>query len=300
MLICPIVVGGSASNEFITVKQLNAFYFILKFIVIVFLLATLFNTGLIMTGKLQSHGSNAADVMAATLFCTIFAAHYALVNKSALMWWVLSAIIPVLALTRMAIAVTLSTLPLSFAPVKLKTRIVLSAIILIFSLGLFYTDRVQHRMFYSGHGEISDLFWDNKDLKTNARKFMWKQMDHQIQREVWFGHGANASRKFISSITMGTLEHPHNDWRRFLFDYGLFGTTIFFSCAIAQIWHLIIKGRKSVLKNNQVLFFGGAATFLCMLFFMNTDNVVLYAAFFGNMQFIIIGLAYSGVREKYT
>lgn len=296
MLLCPIVVGFAVSNISISENHITIFLEILEYIAGLFLVTICVKTGLLLTGKLQSHGSSAADVMMASLLCSIFAAQYAMGNKRALIWWVISAAIPIIALTRMAIAVALSTIPLSFAPIKFKFRAMLTIAICAFAITLFYTDRVQQRMFYSGHGSIEDLFWDNPDLKTNARKYMWKSMDQEIKEKPLLGHGSGASRMFILSITEGTLEHPHNDWRRFLYDFGLIGTVVFVMCAVYQMLHLVARRRRAKNKGYQVILLGGSSSLICTLFFMNSDNVVLYAAFFGNLQFTIFGLVYSFLR----
>jgi hypothetical protein len=40
----------------------------------------------------------------------------------------------------------------------------------------------------------------------------------------------------------------------------------------------------------------GAGAFLPMALFMFSDNVILYAAWFGNLQFAMLGLGYAALR----
>jgi O-antigen ligase len=107
----------------------------------------------------------------------------------------------------------------------------------------------------------------------------------------WFGHGANASESFVKKLG-GGLTHPHNDWLRLLYDYGYFGTVIFGICVLLQVRHLLKMGKRSF-GERRILFFAAATSFISFSLFMFTDNIILYAAFFGNLQFTIMGMAYA-------
>ena len=183
------------------------------------------------------------------------------------------------------------SLPLTFAPMKILKRIVLASMIIAAGYGLFFTERVQEKTFYSGSGTFQDISRENPDFATSGRKSIWEHMQTEIDKQPWFGHGANASEPFVVRLT-GGLTHPHNDWLRLLFDYGYFGTAIFGITMMLQVLHLIRKG-KQTLGENRILFFAGASSFIAFSLFMFTDNIILYAAFFGNLQFTLLGLAYA-------
>lgn len=298
MFLSPIIVGIAISNLSISEYQLENLYHALKYISVCFLVIVSFKTGLLITGKLPTMGSYAADVMTASLLCTVFVARFVLVDRSALKWWMLSICIPIIALTRMAIAVCLSTIPLSFSPVKRKTRLLLSFLIFVMAISLFYTDRMQQRMFFSGKGELKDLFWENPDLKTNSRKYIWDNMKHEVLKKPLWGHGTNTSEFFVSIITFGTVLHPHNDWLRLTYDYGFFGTIIFLICISIQILHLLRSCKNITNTRIKAVFFASASSFMNTILFMFTDNIVLYAAFYGNLQFLLVGMAYAIVRKE--
>jgi O-antigen ligase len=116
-------------------------------------------------------------------------------------------------------------------------------------------------------------------------------MQGQIDSRPWFGHGANASEPFVLRLT-GAMTHPHNDWLRLLYDYGHVGTVTFAFCMLWQMVHLLRTGMKTA-GMTRILFYAGASSFLVFSLFMSTDNIILYAAYFGNLQFAIIGLAYA-------
>jgi len=110
------------------------------------------------------------------------------------------------------------------------------------------------------------------------------------------GHGANASEELILKLSEGQLTHPHNDWLRFLYDYGIVGAALFLLTVINQVRHLLKKAWNTE-GELRTFFFAAASSFLPFVLMMFTDNIVLYAAFYGNLQFTIIGLAYAAEKR---
>jgi O-antigen ligase len=111
-----------------------------------------------------------------------------------------------------------------------------------------------------------------------------------------FGNGANSSEAMVSSITDG-LTHPHNDWLRLAYDYGYFGAIIFALSVIAQTTHAFRKARSSF-TNARMLLYAGASSMIIFMLFMLTDNIILYASFFGNFQFTVLGLGYGAYQQS--
>ncbi len=72
---------------------------------------------------------------------------------------------------------------------------------------------------------------------------------------------------------------------------------MFLLTLIVQVRHLLRKARHSE-GEIRTLFFAAASTFLPFVLMMFTDNIVLYAAFYGNLQFMIMGLAYSAEKRS--
>jgi O-antigen ligase len=233
----------------------------------------------------------AAEVMTASMLCNYFAARYVFGDRKGLRWWTILAAIPVIAVTRTAIAVNGLTLPLTFAPLATLKRVIILFLIIIIGIGIFYSPRVQKKMFFSGRGTLVDVKWENQDFVTTGRSYMWSKMWEKIDEQPLLGSGANASESFISKLTRG-LKHPHNDWLRLLFDFGYVGVVIFALTLLMQILHAYRLARRTV-GDVSMLFYAGASSFLSFILFMFTDNIILYAAFFGNLQFMILGLAYA-------
>ncbi len=291
MILCPLLIGIAVSAGKYTAGDLAAFRKACCWLAVVLCVSTVFKTGMHLTGTLPKTSGLAPEVMTGALLCTIFATNYMFGSKPDLYWWAALAMIPVVALTRMGIFAAGLSLPLTFAPMKLMKRLVLAAMIVIAGYSFFLTERVQQKTFYSGSGSFQDIRWDNPNLATSGRRYIWDHMQGQIDSRPWFGHGANASEPFVLKLT-GAMTHPHNDWLRLLYDYGYVGTVIFSFCMLWQMVHLLRTGMKTA-GVTRILFYAGASSFLAFCLFMSTDNIILYAAYFGNLQFTIIGLAYA-------
>ncbi|HTX19063.1 MAG TPA: O-antigen ligase family protein [Bacteroidota bacterium] len=296
MILCPVVIGIAASTGKIDEEQLRNFGLAMKVFSAAMLFLASFLTGLLLTGQLPGATGLAPQAITATLLAAFFASGYSFGRVQDLLWWGAITMLPVLALTRMAIFVSGLSLPATFSPMKLQTRMILLVIVALVGLALFYTPRVQEKMFMSGQGSLEDI-GNEKDLATSGRRYMAEVLLVEIAEKPLWGHGANASEDLILKLTEGRLTHPHNDWLRYLYDYGVFGTTLFFLTIVVQVRHLLKKARRSS-GEIRVFFFIAASSFLPFILIMFTDNIVLYAAFYGNLQFVIIGLAYSAEKRS--
>ncbi len=297
MLLCPIIVGMAASKSRVTDFQLKGFLRLTEMLLLAVFMTVVLRTGLLFTGILPWATGLAPQSITAALLCSIFAVEYSINRQRSLFQWIIGAAIPVIALTRMGITAVGITIPFTFASLRLKKRVIFTIIVLILGVALFYTERVQTKMFYSGQGNIKDLRFGNPDLFTAGRSRLWDLMIEEIMVKPVWGHGANLSEEFVLSATWGMLTHPHNDWLRLLYDYGVFGTSIFAFCLVAQVIHLLKRAKKTF-GESLVLLYAGASSFLPFVLLMFTDNIILYAAFFGNLQFTIIGLVSAAQKNQ--
>ena len=297
MLLCPLIVGMAVSKSRVTELELSGFLRLTRMLLLALLLTVILKTGFLFTGILPGATGLSPQSMTAALLCCIFGAEYSVSRKKSLLHWIAGATIPIIALTRMAITAAGMTIPFTFASLKIRRRLIFLAIIAVVGVVLFYTERIQKKMFYSGRGDIRDVTFENPDLFTSGRSRLWDLMKEKIRmRPVW-GHGGNASEEFVLSMTWNTLTHPHNDWLRLLYDYGLVGTSVFVFCLITQVIHLLIRA-KNTLGESRILLYAGASSFLPFVLLMFTENIILYAAFFGDLQFTIIGLVYAAQRTQ--
>lgn len=295
MLVCPIVVGAAVSTYRPDNEDLRKFLTACNYLSIAVIIIVIIRTNLILNLRLPGATGLAPEVMTASLLCSVYATRYVCEDKKYIFWWLLLALVPVIALTRMGIVVSGLTIVLTLAPLKFSKRVTIMALIFALLIGIFFTKRMQHKMFYSGGGTISNLSLKNPDLATFGRVNIWFSMISEINKSPILGHGANSSQQFVENI--GPVGHPHNDWLRLLFEYGYLGTGIFILCLLRQIGNALnlVKGSD---REARILFYAGASSVISLCLFMFTDNIILYAAFFGNMQFTILGLAYASYATK--
>jgi O-antigen ligase len=291
MMATPLIVGLAVSKHVSSPTCLQRFERANVLLTVAFLAGVVVKSGLSLRG-LPSPSALAPNVMTGALLASLFASRYALGTQRSLVWWGVLAFAPVVALTRTGIVVTALTLPLTLAPLAWKRRAAFAGLLLAAALAVFQTERVQRKMFSSGEGTLADLTLDNPDIRWSGRRQIWEYLEAQIDKRPWFGHGANASEPVALALSHGA-SHPHNDWLRLRYEYGNFGAAVFAACMLAQLLHLW-RGARRADPHRKVLAYAGASSFIAFSVFMLTDNIILYTSFFGNLQFTIIGLAYSG------
>jgi len=296
MIVCPIIVGAAVSRYSIREAELQQFSKLCEYIALTFYVIIAFKSGILLLGVLPEITGLAAETMTGALLATLFAVRYAYEKRRALFYWAGLSLIPIIALTRTAIAATGLTLPATFAPLNFRKRIIIFIIVAAIGIGIFYTERFQKKMFYSGEGTLADVSLSNPDLGTAGRVWLWELMEQEVTLRPWFGHGANSSEEIVIAIT-DVLKHPHNDWLRLRYDYGYIGTFIFGLCLLIQVFHAL-KQAGNVGGENKIFFYIGASSFLPFVLFMFTDNIILYVSFFGNFQFTILGLAYAAQKTR--
>ncbi|MCJ7678581.1 MAG: O-antigen ligase family protein [Anaerolineales bacterium] len=296
MMLCPLAVGMAASCARATPTVALATLRFVKPLAVALLLAVVWGTGLLLSGTLPSYGGYAASVMTAALLGAVLAAEYSSGRRASLIWWGAIQLVPLIALTRTGIVASALTLPLCLGRVRLRTRLLSLGAIALGGIALFSSPRMQARMFYSGSGTFSDISLQNRNFATSGRSALWPELVEEIKKRPWLGHGANASETYVSTARPG-LAHPHNDWLRLLYDYGVLGTVLFVLTLLTQVFHTLASARRAP-DPAHVLFIGAASSFIVLTLFMFTDNIILYAAFFGNLQFAFLGTAYGSTSRR--
>jgi len=296
LMICPVMVGLAVSTLPVNDDLIREFLRRCRQFAVALFVLSLAGAGVLFTLSLPSVTGLAPQAMTAALLANVFAAEYALGRREALYYWLLMVALPFIGLTRTAMVAAAVTLPLTLAPLRPLKRAAFAAIVVVVGLAAFLTPRIQAKMFYSGHGDISDISLGNADFRTTGREFAWEEMRNEIDAKPWFGHGANAQEWFLEEL-FGTLTQPHNDWLRLEFDYGYIGTGLFGATLLAQALLAWTLGMKSS-GPRKMLFLSGASAFVSFVLIMVTDNIILYAVYFGNLHFAIMGLAYAASRDE--
>jgi hypothetical protein len=298
-LLSPLAVGMAVSTWRPTAVDLRAFLATCRRLACMLLLIVLLKTGVLLTGVLPAVTGLAAEAITVTLLCSLFATSYIITrSKNDLILWALLACVPVIAVTRTAIAAALLTFPLSLsAPLALSRRILGLALLALVGLAIFNSDRIQKKMFYSGQGTLEDISTSNQDFATTGRKRIWEKMVATAKDEEWTGHGTGMGETFVYRITR-KAGYPHNDWLLTFYDYGYLGVAIYILCLIRAIRHGFFRARQEPDLEIRVLFSAGISAFVPFTMMMFTDNVMVYASYFGNLHFVILGLAYGAQRKR--
>lgn len=291
LLVCPCLVAASLACLPVRDAVFSTFLRGCRVLLGLLFLVSLLRIGVLATGRLPNVTGLAGESMTATLLAALFAADFASGSRASIWWWSLAFLLPLIAVVRGAILAALTTLPLTLAPMGRGVRVGILAVVAGLAMIVFNSERVQRKMFESGSGQVSELRLDNPNLRTSGRTRTWEIMMEQARTKPWFGHGANANEVFILE-TFGMKGHPHNDWVRLFFDYGYVGAGLFGLTMLVQFLHTLAAARRAT-GNRRVFLYAGASGFVPFVVLMMTDNVVIYAGFFGNLQFALLGLGYS-------
>ena len=163
----------------------------------------------------------------------------------------------------------------------------------------FYTPPVQKNLFYSGHGTLWQSFvdvihLDSSRLQTSGRLYIWKtNLDHI--KNPWFGAGGAASYRFGMTY-LNKEPHPHNEYIRVLFDYGIAGLVLLGW----PLFHLFSIARRRLRTAAPDVRWAYSVTQIGLvvgLLIAMTDNVLVYAAFYGNLLFATAGAAFACTQK---
>ena len=305
MLLTPLVVGAGFSSLRVDALLIKKFSLWLNRFFWIFIAVVGVTTGLLVVGQLYERTGFASGAITASLLAAWYAARYAGGDLRAIAYWAALAAVPVLANTRTGMVAVALTLPLTLAHLSIKKRLLAVALLVVAGVLVFQTERIQSKMFYSGQGTlldavtgVIDLFSGEKpasyDFATSGRSLMNQALTSRLAEAYWLGHGANTTE----AISMGIagVTHPHNDWLRLRYEYGLLGMLLFAVTMLGQMGHALLCFRR--MRSEAAIFLCvGAGSFIPMALFMTSDNVMLYAAWFGNLQFAMLGLGYAALRS---
>lgn len=294
---CPTVVGMAMSTYRPTSAFFNIFQKALRWLllslVVIFIIKIIV---VLQMGYFDNYSGMAAEMMTVMLLCTFLANRFLLLrNKRDLFLWCLLLLVPVVNVTRTVIVATVLTLPLAFAPMRLYRRVLLLTVIVAIGVTIFYSPRVQKKMFYKGKGNLSDI--TGADFATSGRLFIWQIMLTKNKEESLFGHGTGAGETLTYQITRKTA-YPHNDWLLTYYDYGMTGVVVLALCIASSMVHALYRAGHTTNIQARLFLYSGAAAFVPFIMVMFTDNILVYTSFFGNLHFTMLGLGYGTFRAQ--
>ncbi|MDP3705756.1 MAG: O-antigen ligase family protein [Legionellaceae bacterium] len=292
-VLTPILVGMASSTYRPSAHVINRFISLLRIMSYILMAGSI---GLSFEQILANTPTGLApQVMSALLLAIVFANRFLFFKQSKdLVTSLMLALLPLLAITRTVLAVMLLVFPTAFAPISWIKRLLAIATISMLGVWIFYLPQIQHKMFYSGYGDLTDIF-TTQDFATTGRSSLWEVLFSEAQTKHWMGHGIGGAETAARYLT--GLAYPHNDWLLTYYDLGLLGVAIFLLSNVMMLKHGYSASKKSNQVDTKFLFCAGISMFLPFMLVMWTDNVMVYSPFFGNLQYSILGFAYGALRK---
>ena len=187
------------------------------------------------------------------------------------------AVLVILSQSRLGLVTILAMFPISCFIVGGRRNIALGALMLIVGAstlcGLLMFSQTMYDRFF---GFDASLNVGGVSINAMGRTVAWERLLADIHgTSSWlFGHGSGAASWFCS-ITFVNLPHPHNDYLRFLYDFGLFGLVWFLLFALAALAATWRRVRTAVRENRRADIgppLGALLGLLALLAAMMTDN----------------------------
>ncbi len=251
----------------------------------------------------STHGSlyeGFADRPAATsliVIASLFVAQFHRLPKTSVAMWSLCLGICILSASRMATIVILMLWLIHPQLASMKTRLVLTALVIAVGLAAFNTPIIQDRFFkkkygFSGSGTIQDVLAGKFD--SAGRFNAWPIIIAKSEEAPWIGHGVGQSAPFIYRV-WAPMDKPHNEYLKTLYEGGYMGLCFFLvglcSASANIVWNLYRSGRENWVTS--AAFMGWAGFILMAL----VDNPLVYGNNFLHSVFFFVGAA-NGVTER--
>lgn len=294
-VLSPLAVGIAISTFKITPSTLDHLNKALRVLLyLVFFLVFFGQLQAIMAGDITGL---AAQAMTAIFLGVFFITRFFIYGK----WhdgfsFVLMCLVPIFAVTRSATLVIFFSAILTLARVSMKTRLLMGTLGVGAALSVFSLDRFQSKFFFSGQGSITDISLDNPDFATSGRGFLWDLLFERAMQHPWLGHGTGYGETFTYQIS--PVGYPHNDWLLTFLDYGVLGVAVFAWVNVAMLYQCIKHAKQALSPQTKLFLTAGASMYIPFMMIMYTDNIMVYASFFGLLHYMVIGAGFAAYRYE--
>jgi O-antigen ligase len=296
ILISPILVGAAASSFTYTTLDIKVLYKLILSSAFILIGILGFRVFVFRSVEITRLAAEAITAVALTWILFTFAKIKG--DRFAQSVAFILLLVPLFATTRGALVAGVFAISFSLPFMGVRRFFKQTLLIIgIFGITLIAYPPIAEKMVYEGFS-ITDSLDSPELIRTSGRLAAWELMLEKIHLNPMLGHGTNSSEEFLLTRYSDAFSHPHNDYLRILFDYGLIGFVIFFGTIAIQLSRLVGKARE--LKSSEFKFvaYSAASLFIPFLLIMGVDNVVLYAAFFGNWHFLLVGIVESGKHQE--
>ena len=294
-MIAPLVVGMVASYAVQTESQLErlmrGFIHCLLFVAAVFVFFW-YGPGSPYQAPGSGYSARPAAMTVAFIACLFVSRAQKNAVRSALGWTACLAI-TFFSGSRMATMVVLILWSASPLYRRLRSRILVSAVMCVAGLAIFYSPVFQERFFASEQGSLQQVL--EGDYSGSGRFELWPIAWEEAQKNLVFGAGAGEAESFAAKARLSEPT-PLNDYLQVILEYGAMGLLIFICTVVKQI-HILHKLIRT--SNIAVVWASGAAClgFIALLIFAWTENALIYGVHFMHPLFAVTGAAI-GLRAR--
>ncbi|MDB5295180.1 MAG: O-antigen polymerase [Phycisphaerales bacterium] len=143
--------------------------------------------------------------------------------------------------SRLGMVAVLAMFPASYALVGgRRNRVTAAVMVAAGAAGMTLLLTLSDAMYQRFFGYDASLEVGGVAINASGRTAAWTALlaDIRTQIQLWFGSGAGAGSAFVTAH-FANLPHPHNDYIRYLYDFGLFGLLWFLAfglAAVAMLW----------------------------------------------------------------
>jgi len=297
-LLCPLFVGMAASVARPSSTETVAFLATFRRLIYLLIILIGIRSGILLTGDLPDWSGLAPEAITVTLLCAFVVSWFSVMNRPRyLILWALLFAIPVVMVTRMPILACLVTLPFAFGRMRLSRRIAALAVVAGLAVAVFYLPAFQAKTFYSSSGTPGEIRLSNPNFASYGRDRMWREMASSASDSLWLGRGTGSGETLVRQLT-SSIAYPHNDWLLTLYDYGVVGVVFLVVSIALATTHALLRSRWARAPSTRLLLIGGATAFIPFIVMMISDNILVYASFFGNIQLALLGLGYGALARE--
>lgn len=244
--------------------------------------------------------TNAALVMTANILAAVaISDFYTYYKVKDLVKFGLLLLIPVLAVTRMAIFMSLLLIPLSFIRIRPQVRILTILVSIFIGSAVFFSVPVQEKMFYTGEGTIKDLSWGNKNFRSSGRSMINDILLSDMKSfNRYIGKGPREDVKLLKRKLNFPAIETHNDYLSTRYNYGYLGLGLFIAYNLYYFWAIFRMHRKITDYDLHILTASILVTFVTFGGFLYSDNVIRYNIYFTNIHFTLMGMVFGIVGSQ--
>ena len=293
LIVATCIPVAAAASRIVTNKD-DLAWFLKSFVPVTLIICVVMMLDMFGTLPLGLKYQGAGSSMTLCLMALYYAVYVYKINCKSILLLLVCVLSNALYGLRTATAVSILSIVLVPMLLNKKKLITLFLIVSLLFLLTFSLPAIKQKMSEHEQQGIPYIIRNIDELNTTGRKELWTTLLEGAQKHPFFGGGGSSSAVYISDYAMsGHGGHPHNEYIRVYFDYGIIGVLFLGIPVIYTIvvsWRSIRNSRSAPERDGWVISCGGM---ISMLIISLTDNVLLYTAFFGNLLFFIIGASFA-------